>query len=191
MWAHCSWANYFVFICTPLQLPLGVVLAAFLPCLSSPLLSLVAGKVNEMEQNEMYTLAHKYTPTHTHIHTQKHILSKCRPEGPENIRDVSAAVMPKKTVEYSVLCYLVSSKRGRWKKKFPLTFALLEILRVDFLFHSFLSFFWGKFNLTRFENVFFFSCFLSSHWEFTWRKRGDRVGGRCNRCWQKDITYPV
>lgn len=105
---------YIVFICTPLQLPLGVVLAAFPPPL--PLLSLVAGKVNEMERNEMNTLAHKYTPTDTHTHTNtnihKHILSKCRPEGPENIRDVSAAVMPKKTVEYSVLCYLVSSRGG-------------------------------------------------------------------------------
>lgn len=90
------------------------------PCFLSPfsllslpsLLSLVAGKVNEMEQNEMYTLAHKYTPTHTHT-THQNILSKCRPEGPENIQDVSAAVMPKKTVEYSVLCYLVSYRGGR------------------------------------------------------------------------------
>lgn len=74
VWAHCSWANYFVFICTPLQLPLGLVLAAFLPSLFPSLLSLVAGKVNEMEQNEMYTLAHKYTPTHTHTNTPEYTI---------------------------------------------------------------------------------------------------------------------
>lgn len=35
----------------------------------SPLLSLVAGKVNEMERNEMNTLAHKYTLTETQTQT--------------------------------------------------------------------------------------------------------------------------
>lgn len=85
----------------------------------------------------MYTLAHKYTPTHTHT-THQNILSKCRPEGPENIQDVSAAVMPKKTVEYSVLCYLVSYRRGKMKEEVPPDFRIARDTR-HFLFF-FLSF---------------------------------------------------
>lgn len=78
-------------------------------------------------------------PQHTHIHTQQNILSKCRPEGPENIQDVSAAVMPKKTVEYSVLCYLVSHRGVKMKEEVPPDFRIARDTR-HFLFFSFFLF---------------------------------------------------